>query len=1065
MIRPWSGSIMATRTNIDRAAAARGFAMSGVLRLAHLSAGTLVSLGLLLSACDHIPPDAIASATAGSVKAVTKPVGKNTVGEACTYQPGNTAELGTSIAAYEVRCGTWVQPSGKLFQVNNAGTDPIRFATESPWRTYLAQQSDCEAPQSIRILDGIPAAVVRCTRHSGGWPHVAMATVVDGALYAMDGVPSAEPALEATVAALTGRRVPDQDAAQSSREGLAALLGGQAFGSGDLDRYYGLMRLGAEQNAVDNFVGAEDAFRDALAVQQRILGADNPGLGVTQINLALQISNQNRSDEANGWFAQAAHLNRRAPNALFQARYDFYMGLHLINQSKFDDAQTSLTRAERGFANNVPAGLKDSVTHGSSAGQSGLANLGDSLLIDPESQLAISGLAAVWRTQALVDYQQNNPEEAVQRAQRSRKLAELGGNNQPGFVPRTLLIVGLGESKSGRGGDSSDTFRQSAALFAKALPDTRPTAIAYFLTGRTRASNGDRDGALDSFREGARIVRQRHLGLPEPLVSPYLDTLYDAAKTDVAKLPDYYAEMFEAAQMTQSSLTAQYIAKAAARLASGDQKVSGALRQLQQIDLELKQLFADRDAAAQTKTGDADAADNLKKADAALADALKRRADAESAAQAAAPAYGQLLQTGTSVKIVQELLQPQEALITFFAGTERSYGFVVQHSAITSFEVPLSRRQTVEMVTALRTSAQLDVSGADVKIPAFDLAGANTLYTALLKPAEPLLKDTHDLVIAPSVPLLSLPFEMLVTAPGVSVASGDYSKVPFLIRRFEVSYVPAVQTFVDLRHIKSASHADRPFLGFGDFRPSTHAQLAVSFPPDRCKTDLEGVASLGPLPGTRDEILAVGQLLGAHQDEIILGGDFTKSRFLSYDLRHYRVLHLATHALLPSELHCRTEPSILMSNPSDASDASGAFLGVDEVLKLQLDADLVVLSACNTAGPSGSGAAESLSGLARAFFFAGTRGLLVTHWSVEDNSAKLIVTHTMGSLSGDTHRIDTSTALRAAKLEMLDSDNARYGKLFTHPFAWAPFVLIGDGARRDPDAPPSALAVAEAKGR
>ncbi|HEV2675033.1 MAG TPA: CHAT domain-containing protein [Aliidongia sp.] len=1027
--------------------------MTGARRLIRFSAGALVSLGLMLSACDQLPPDAIASATAGSVKLVAKPAGKNAVGEVCTYQPGNASELGTSIAAYEVRCGTWVQPSGKLFQLNGAGADATRFASEGPWRTYIDQQSDCQAPQSVRILDGISAAVMRCTKHSGGWPHVAMAAVVDGSLYAMDGVPSAEPALEATVAALTGRRVPDRDSAQSSREGLAALLGGQAFGSGDLDRYYGLMRLGAEQNAVDNFVGAEDALRDALAVQQRVLGANNPGLGVTQINLALQISNQNRFDEADGWFAQAARLNARTPNSLFQARYDFYLGLHLLNQTKFEEAQASLARAEREFAAYVPTGLKDAAMRGSVSGQSGLADLGDSLLIDPDAQLAISGLAAVWRTQALVDYQQNQPEEAVLRAQRSRRLAELGGNNQPGFVPRTLLVVGLGESKAGRGGDSSDTFRESAELFTKALPNTRPTAIAYFLTGRTLARNGERESALASFREGARIVRQRRLGMPEPLVSPYLDTLYDAAKADPAKAVDLYAEMFEAAQMTQSSLTAQYIAKAAARLAAGDQKVSSALRRLQQIDLELKQLFADRDTAAQQKSGDADAAENLKKADAAIADALKRRADAESAAQAAAPAYGQLLQTGTAVKTVQELLRPQEALITFFAGTERSYGFVVQHSAINGFEVALTRRQTVEMVTALRTSAQLDVSGADVKIPAFDLTGAHTLYADLLKPAEPLLKDTKELVIAPSVPLLSLPFEMLVTAPGVSVADGDYGKVPFLIRRFEVSYVPAVQTFVDLRHIKSASNADRPFLGFGDFRPSTHDQLAASFPADRCKTDLEGVSSLGPLPGTHDEILSVGQLLGARPDEMILGADFTKDRFLSYDLRHYRVVHLATHALLPSELHCRTEPSILMSNPPNAPDATGAFLGVDEVLKLQLDADLVILSACNTAGPSGSGAAESLSGLARAFFFAGTRGLLVTHWSVEDNSAKLIVTHTMASLSGGIRRADTSTALRAAKLEMLDGDNGRYGKLFTHPFAWAPFVLIGDGARVGSDAP------------
>ncbi|GGF11093.1 hypothetical protein GCM10011611_15920 [Aliidongia dinghuensis] len=1026
--------------------------LASVVRGATLPMG-LLSLGLLLAACDRLPPDAVASATSGSLKVTAKPVGKNTVGEACSYQPGNQSELAGAAAAYEVRCGTWVQPSGHLFQLGGAGGDPAALAAAGPWRTYLDQQLDCQAPQSARILDGIQAQVMRCTRHNGGWPHVAIAASIDGALYAMDGVPSAEPALEATVAAVTGRRVPDQGGAQSSREGLAALLGGQAFGSGDLDRYYGLMRLATEQNAVDNFVGAEDALRDALAVQQRVLGPDNPGLGVTQINLALQLSNQNRFDEADGWFAQAARLNARAPNALFQARYDFYRGLHLLNQSKAEEAQVSLARAEQGFGAYVPAGLKDAAIRGSSA-QPSLANLGDSLLIDPDTQLAISGLAAVWRTQALADYQQNRPELAVEQAQRSRKLAELGGNSQPGFVPRTLLVEGLGQSEAGRADDSTDTLRESAQLFSKALPNERPTAIAYFLTGRTLARAGDQPGALRNFREGARIVRQRHLGVPEPLVAPYLDTLYETAKSDPANASALDAEMFEAAQMTQSSLTAQYIAKAAARLAAGDQKVSGALRQLQQIDLELKQLFADRDAVAQQKGGDADAEANLKKADAAIADALKRRADAESTAQAAAPAYGQLLQTGTGIKTVQELLRPKEALIAFFSGTEHSYGFVVQRDNVGAFEVPLTRRRTLELVTALRTSAQLDLSGPDVKIPPYDLAGANTLYADLLKPAEPMLKDIRNLVIAPSVPLLSLPFEMLVTAPGVTVTDGDYGKVPFLVRRFEVSYVPAVQTFVDLRRIKSGSHADRPFLGFGDFRPATHDQLAASFPPDRCKTDLEGVSSLGPLPGTRDEILSVGGLLGARPDEMVLGADFTKEKFLGYDLRHYRVLHLATHALLPSELHCRTEPSILMSDPPSAPDASPAFLGVDEVLKLQLDADLVVLSACNTAGPSGSGAGESLSGLARAFFFAGTRGLLVTHWSVEDNSAKLIVTHTMASFAGG-RRAGTSGALRAAKLEMLDGDNGRYGKLFTHPFAWAPFVLIGDGARGDIDAPPA----------
>jgi CHAT domain-containing protein len=1012
-------------------------------------AGLIVAV-LLLGGCDSLPPDALASATGGSFKVVAKPIGQNKVGEACTYQPGNPNEIGISAtAAYEVRCGTWVQPSGKLFQIGGPAADAARFATGGAWRAYLDRRVDCQPPTATRILDDVPAVIMGCTRHNGGWPHVALVATIDGTFYAMDGVPSAEPAMEATLAAVTGRRMPSSGAQQSSREALAALLGSQAFGSGDLDRYFALMRLGSEQNAVDNYVGAEDAFRDALAVQQRVLGAENPGLAVTQINLALQISNQGRFDEANGWFNQASRLNAKAPNALFQARYDYYTGLHLANQDKLEAANASLAAAERGFSSFVPAGIRERAMHGATSTRtSSLSDLGESLLIDPDTQLAISGLASVWRAEARLAYQQNQTGVALQRARQGRKLVDIAGINQPGFVPRSLLVEALSQAKAGRGSMSIDTFRETEQLLSRAMPNERPTAIAYFLSGRSLAQAGDTDKALVSFREGARIVRERHLGVPEQLVSPFLATLFAAARADKAKSADLYGEMFEAAQLTQSSLTAQYIAKAAARLASGDQKVSAALRQLQQIDLELKPLFARRDAAAQQKEADGTASEDLKQADAAIADALKRRAEAESAAQAAAPAYGQLLQTGASVKTVQDQLRPHEALLTFFAGTEHSYAFVVRQDVVSAFEVPLTREQTVERVTALRKTAQLDLSGPEIKVPRFDLAGAQTLYGDLLKPAEPLLKDTRNLVIAPSVPLLSLPFEMLVTAPTAEVVNGDYSQVPFLVRRFEVSYVPAVQTFVDLRKIKAPSAADRPYLGFGDFRPSTHDQLAASFPPARCKADLEGIESLGALPGTRDEILSVGQMMGARPDEMVLGAAFTKEKFLSYDLKHYRILHLATHALLPSDLHCRTEPSILLSNPPNAPDASAAFVGVDDVLKLQLDADLVILSACNTAGPNGSGAAESLSGLARAFFFAGTRGLLVTHWSVEDNSAKLIVTHTMESLRGGVARADTSSALRAAKLDMLNGDNGRYGKLFTHPFAWAPFVLIGDGSHK-----------------
>jgi CHAT domain-containing protein len=207
------------------------------------------------------------------------------------------------------------------------------------------------------------------------------------------------------------------------------------------------------------------------------------------------------------------------------------------------------------------------------------------------------------------------------------------------------------------------------------------------------------------------------------------------------------------------------------------------------------------------------------------------------------------------------------------------------------------------------------------------------------------------------------------------------------------------------------------------------------------------LASLAELPGTREEITTVALKLGAGRNDVVLADDFTKARLATIDFSDYRIVHFATHAFLPTEIHCLTEPSILLSVPASAASAADGFLQPDEILKMHLDADLVVLSACNTAGPDGRSAGESLSGLARTFFFAGTRGLLVTHWSVNDTAAMRIMT---GTLAGGEHGVpqETATALRQSQIALINAAGEDgLPAIFSHPFAWAPFVLIGDGVK------------------
>jgi CHAT domain-containing protein len=170
-------------------------------------------------------------------------------------------------------------------------------------------------------------------------------------------------------------------------------------------------------------------------------------------------------------------------------------------------------------------------------------------------------------------------------------------------------------------------------------------------------------------------------------------------------------------------------------------------------------------------------------------------------------------------------------------------------------------------------------------------------------------------------------------------------------------------------------------------------------------------------------------------------------------LKDYRVLHFATHALLPAELRCENEAAIVTSAPSGARDASGALLSASEVVGLDLDANLIILSACNSGGPGGATAGESLSGLARAFFYAGTRSLMVTHWSVSDQSAAFLVAETLRR-QRETPDLGIAAAVRAAELALLAAAGHGQPPEFAHPFFWAPFAVIGDGgeAARGADA-------------
>jgi CHAT domain-containing protein len=196
------------------------------------------------------------------------------------------------------------------------------------------------------------------------------------------------------------------------------------------------------------------------------------------------------------------------------------------------------------------------------------------------------------------------------------------------------------------------------------------------------------------------------------------------------------------------------------------------------------------------------------------------------------------------------------------------------------------------------------------------------------------------------------------------------------------------------------------------------------------------------LPETADELKAISETLKAKKGSLYLGEAATEQQVKSMDLMPYRVIAFATHGLLSGEFKGLAEPSLVLTPPKVPSDIDDGLLTASEVASLKLNADLVILSACNTAGSDGKLGAEGFSGLAKAFIYAGSRTLLVSHWAVDSIATVLLTTNFLEEVEKGSGRAE---ALRRSMLAMIDHPT---DAALRHPAMWGPFILVGEGSQR-----------------
>lgn len=379
------------------------------------------------------------------------------------------------------------------------------------------------------------------------------------------------------------------------------------------------------------------------------------------------------------------------------------------------------------------------------------------------------------------------------------------------------------------------------------------------------------------------------------------------------------------------------------------------------------------------------------------------------------------------------LLRPDEAILLVVPSAFGTHVMLVDERGIAWNRADLTRAQVVKLVGRLRSELNPEAIARNHR--SFSRKLAFQLYAALLAPLEERLGTKTHVLVAADGALASLPFEVLVTGPpaGSDDDAAAMRATGWFGDRHALTQLPSLQVLAFIRRYRPASPGkDARFEGFGD--PLLQGPGANPQP-----GPLTSVALLSPLPGTAGELRNMATALHAPPAQVHLGAQASQSTVTSLDLSQVRVLAFATHGLLPGQLAGSDEPGLVLTPPAHPDAADDGYLSASKIAQLRLRADLVILSACNSGAGDGEGT-PPLSGLARAFFSAGARALLVSHWPVYDDVAPRITVELLAARDKDPS-LGLDRGLQRA-IAAVRNDPADPSLAF--PSAWAPFVVVGD---------------------
>jgi len=624
------------------------------------------------------------------------------------------------------------------------------------------------------------------------------------------------------------------------------------------------------------------------------------------------------------------------------------------------------------------------------------------------------------------------------------------------------ILSAVAADSGGSGNDLKATIARGLMALARAKEDASKSAIPELSETIDRLSDPEIAASITG-SDQARINR---------LMSEYMVILHrvfegGSRTTGAVDIPK---EMLRVAGMLGSTRVNEAFRAGSARFATDNDDLKELVRKEQDLGVEQQQIDAIL-AQFQLLSEEVRATISLDQLVTRLQTVKLARQSLNQEIRSAFPDYAELVSPRpVTVDGMTASLAEDEALIVIWSTEVRTYVWVARSDGDVTMHVSdLGREDIADQVAHLRQALnperQIRTLG---DIPDFDVALSYRLFRELLEPLAPFWRSAEMLYIVPDGALGSLPLSLLVTAEvgtqeDAEIIFDRYRAVPWLVRSHAVAQLPSVNTLRELSLGKAQTeHEDtRPFVGFGDPYFSTaqardaRQQVASASQrsifratPDTRAVDTAVLTLLPRLADTRDELFEIAETVGADINrDLFVGEAASEEKIKSTDLRPYRAVSFATHGLVPGDLSGLYEPALAFSHPYVTGGAGDGLLTMSEVLELRLNADLTILSACNTAAGEGRGA-EAVSGLGRAFLYAGSRSILVSHWPVNSAATTALMVRFFRVQSENTG-LPRAKAMQLARLDLIDnltfSSRGRVVYSYAHPIYWAPFTLVGDG--------------------